>query len=215
MELWPCFWELCIKTLDIRGWVVNSIVSTDPHISSPMLSPLSAWGLYKLLSASTRRSDKGFTWCQKIKRTIMADICHVTMESQNFENLSWPKVGSVEHSGAAQELLRRRRGATGRALSSLGSGKNMPQRKATLTKFDIHRHLMMAIMYQPFVNSANFVNILQLGWGNFVRQCLAMGQCNPCWQYQKLHGDGPMSMTMNCGMTTKCTWWDRQLYYGT
>lgn len=130
------------------------------------------------------------------------------MESQNLENLSWPKVGSVEHSGAAQELLRRRSGATGSALSSLGSGKNIPQRKATLTLtklFDIHRHIMMAIMDQPFVNTANFVNILQLGWGYFVRQTLAMGECNPRCQYQPLHDWGPVSMTMNCRMTTECT----------
>ena len=144
-----------------------------PQISSPMLSPLSAWGLYKLLSANTSLSDRGFT-CQILLNIVhcltKVQLQELTIESQNLENLSWPLDGPEEHSGADQELLRRRRGATGRASSFLGSGKNMPQRNATLMEsFCLVQTLHDYDLSLPFVNSTNFVNITQLSWGYFVR----------------------------------------------
>ena len=57
-------------------------------------------------------------------------FAQLTMEVQNLLYLSASP--PLEHSGADQELLKTKSGATGLALSSFGFGKKRPQRNATL-----------------------------------------------------------------------------------
>ena len=101
-----------------------------PQMSSPMLSPLSAWGLYKLASARVSRSEIGFTWQGQCNNDIRSYFYNVqqtwnmnneqqqksdfifplTMDVQNLLYLSWSP--PLAHSGAVQELLKTKRGAT-------------------------------------------------------------------------------------------------------
>ena len=101
-----------------------------PQMSSPMLSPLSAWGLYKLASARVSRSEIGFTWqgqCNNDVRSYFYNVQQtwnmnneqqqksdfifpLTMDVQNLLYLSWSP--PLAHSGAVQELLKTKRGAT-------------------------------------------------------------------------------------------------------
>ena len=99
-----------------------------PQMSSPMLSPLSAWGLYKLASARVSLSEIGFTWhgqCNNdiglyfynIQQTWNLDnkknqtvFSLLTIDVQNLLYLSWSP--PLAHSGAVQELLKTKRGAT-------------------------------------------------------------------------------------------------------
>ena len=99
-----------------------------PQMSSPMLSPLSAWGLYKLASARVSLSEIGFTWHGQCNNDIRSYFYNaqqtwnmnnkknqtvfspLTMEVQNLLYLSWSP--PLAHSGAVQELLKTKRGAT-------------------------------------------------------------------------------------------------------
>lgn len=53
---------LCFVTDNKAVWIPIVRKESYPQMSSPILSPASAWGLYRLLSLSTSLSEIGFTW---------------------------------------------------------------------------------------------------------------------------------------------------------